>query len=157
MYRASAASENMKSMEISETIRVRVRFSEVDPIRMVWHGNYVKYLEDAREAFGRRWGLGYQLIFISGYFAPVYDMHLRYLMTATVDDELDVTIKWMPEKGAKICFKYDITRVRDGLPVLKAETVQLFTTHAGDLETSEPEFYRKWKEGVLKKLTTDSK
>ena len=27
---------------VSETIRVRVRFSEVDPIRMVWHGNYVK-------------------------------------------------------------------------------------------------------------------
>lgn len=48
--------------EISETIRVRVRFSEIDPIKMVWHGNYVKYMEDAREAFGRRYGLGYQLI-----------------------------------------------------------------------------------------------
>ena len=32
---------------ISETVRVKVRFSEVDPIRMVWHGNYIKYLEDA--------------------------------------------------------------------------------------------------------------
>ena len=53
--------------EISETIRVRVRFSEIDPIQMVWHGNYVKYMEDAREAFGRRHGLGYQLIFDSGY------------------------------------------------------------------------------------------
>ena len=31
---------------ISETVRVKVRFSEVDPIRMVWHGNYIKYLED---------------------------------------------------------------------------------------------------------------
>ena len=30
---------------VSETIRVRVRFSEVDPIRMVWHGNYVKYMQ----------------------------------------------------------------------------------------------------------------
>ena len=74
---------------VSETIRVRVRFSEVDPIRMVWHGNYVKYMEDAREAFGRHWGLSYRLIFDSGYYAPVYDMHLRYFATSTVDDELD--------------------------------------------------------------------
>ena len=44
---------------ISETVRVKVRFSEVDPIRMVWHGNYVKYLEDAREAFGHRYGISY--------------------------------------------------------------------------------------------------
>ena len=44
---------------ISETVRVKVRFSEVDPIRMVWHGNYIKYLEDAREAFGHRYGISY--------------------------------------------------------------------------------------------------
>ena len=92
--------------EISETIRVRVRFSEIDPIKMVWHGNYVKYMEDAREAFGRRYGLGYQLIFDSGYYAPVYDMHLRYMAPATLDDELDVKITWLDEPGAKICFTY---------------------------------------------------
>lgn len=133
---------------VSETIRVRVRFSEVDPIRMVWHGNYVKYMEDAREAFGRRWGLGYQLIFDSGYYAPVYDMHLRYFATSTVDDELDVTITWQPKAGAKICFSYEIRRVRDNVLVLKADSVQLFTTHAGELEPSEPEFYRHWKESL---------
>ena len=44
-------------MELSESIKIRVRFSEVDSIRMVWHGNYVTYLEDAREAFGRKYGL----------------------------------------------------------------------------------------------------
>lgn len=131
--------------KISETIRVRVRFSEVDPIRMVWHGNYVRYMEDAREEFGRRRGLGYGLIFESGYYAPVYDMHLRYMATSSVDDELEVKITWLPEAGAKICFDYEIRRVRDGVPVLKASTVQLFTTHDGVLETSEPEFYRDWK------------
>ena len=133
-------------MEISETIRVRVRFSEVDPIRMVWHGNYVKYMEDAREAFGRRRGLSYQLIFDSGYFAPVYDMHLRYLATSTVDDELDVWIIWRRKPGAKICFDYEIRRVKDNAVVLEASTIQLFTNHKGELETSEPEFYRNWKE-----------
>ena len=40
---------------------IRVRFSEVDSMGVVWHGNYLKYFEDGREAFGRKHGLGYVL------------------------------------------------------------------------------------------------
>ena len=39
---------------------LRVRFSEVDSMRVVWHGEYVRYFEDGREAFGEQYpGLGY--------------------------------------------------------------------------------------------------
>lgn len=38
---------------------LRVRFSEVDSMQIVWHGEYVRYFEDGREAFGREFaGLG---------------------------------------------------------------------------------------------------
>ena len=50
-------------MVLSETVRVQVRFSEVDSIKMVWHGNYITYMEDAREAFGRKYGLEYMYIY----------------------------------------------------------------------------------------------
>ena len=36
-----------------------VRFSEVDMMNIVWHGSYPLYLEDAREAFGEKYGLSY--------------------------------------------------------------------------------------------------
>lgn len=62
-------------MELSETVKVAVRFSEVDPIRVVWHGNYLKYMEDAREAFGRKYGLGYVTIVENGYYCPIFDYH----------------------------------------------------------------------------------
>ena len=39
--------------EISFTSEVRVRFTETDPLGIVWHGNYIQYFEDGREAFGR--------------------------------------------------------------------------------------------------------
>ena len=39
------------------TTRTTVRFSEVDSMQVVWHGNYVKYFEDGREAFGREFDL----------------------------------------------------------------------------------------------------
>lgn len=133
---------------MQEKVRVRVRFSEVDPIQMVWHGNYVKYMEDAREAFGRSYGLSYMHIFESGYFAPVFDMHLRYASSASVDDELEVTISYRPERGAKLCFDYEIRRVSDDKLILTASTIQLFTTREGEFEASEPEFYHRWKKDV---------
>jgi len=41
-------------------IEIPVRFCEIDPLSIVWHGHYLKYFEEAREAFGRKYGLGYQ-------------------------------------------------------------------------------------------------
>ena len=75
-------------------------------------------------------------------------MHLRYMAPATLDDELDVKITWLDKPGAKICFTYEIRKSGSGDMVLKADTIQLFTTHAGLLETSEPGFYRHWKESL---------
>ena len=100
-------------MALSETVRVSVRFSEVDPIRVVWHGNYLKYMEDAREAFGRKYGLSYVTIVENGYYCPIFDYHVRFMHSASYDDVLLVTIKYKPSRGAKICFEYEIRRERD--------------------------------------------
>ena len=133
----------------SETVRVKVRFSEVDPIRMVWHGNYVKYLEDAREAFGHRYGISYLQISENGCYAPVYDIQMRFLRPATVDDTLLVTITWKPAEGAKLCFDYEIRNEKDNALVLRASTVQLFTTLDGEFDPVGPEFFWEWKERMM--------
>ena len=43
-------------MLISE-IEIDIRFSETDAMGVVWHGNYLKFFEDGREAFGKEFGL----------------------------------------------------------------------------------------------------
>ncbi len=40
------------------TTQVRVRFQEVDSLRVVWHGHYLSYCEEGRTAFGREFGFG---------------------------------------------------------------------------------------------------
>lgn len=135
-------------MELSEAIRVQVRFSEVDAIRMVWHGNYVQYMEDAREAFGRKFGLEYMKIFENGFFAPVFDLHIRYQQVATVDDVLLVKITYRPTKGAKLVFDYEITRESDGAQIVKADTTQLFTTREGEFFPINPPFFAEWKQKI---------
>lgn len=132
----------MNSLE--DEIRIRVRFSEVDSLRMVWHGSYVAYLEDAREAFGHRYGLGYMTIFQHGYYAPVYDLRLNYRHTATIDDELIVRTTMLPKPGGKICFNYIILNTRTGEEVLTASSTQLFTTIKGEFDP-EPEWFEAWK------------
>ena len=44
---------------LTASVIIRVRFSETDPLGIVWHGNYIKYFEEGREAFGRKYGLSY--------------------------------------------------------------------------------------------------
>ena len=56
--------------ELTETIAFDIRFSEVDSMNVVWHGSYPLYFEDAREAFGKKYDLGYMKMFRNGYFAP---------------------------------------------------------------------------------------
>ena len=84
---------------LSETYEFKVPFYDLDGIQMVWHGNYVKYMEDARERFGAKFGFEYLHIFNSGYLAPVVDMRLKYRNSARISDTLRMTIAYMPERA----------------------------------------------------------
>ena len=56
---------------LTASVIIRVRFSETDPLGIVWHGNYIKYFEEGREAFGRKYGLSYLDVQREGYATPI--------------------------------------------------------------------------------------
>ena len=81
---------------------LRVRFSEVDSMQIVWHGEYVRYFEDGREAFGREFaGLGYMDIYASGYTAPIVELHLQYRKPLKVNDTAVVETGYIATEAAK--------------------------------------------------------
>ena len=41
-------------MELIDTKEIIVRFSEVDSMRIVWHGNYLKYFFDIAINVGKK-------------------------------------------------------------------------------------------------------
>ena len=43
---------NQQVAALTNRTTFRVRFSEIDSMQIVWHGEYVRYFEDGREAFG---------------------------------------------------------------------------------------------------------
>ena len=131
--------------ELSVTIDFTVPFYDLDARQMVWHGNYVKYMENAREAFGDKYHFEYLHIFNSGYTAPVVDMHIKYRNSARIGDKLAIKITYVPTKAAKMVFRYIVTRPEDTAVIIEAETTQLFVSRSGTFETSNPDFVVEWK------------
>ena len=134
-----------KETTLTHSIDLTVRFSELDPLGMVWHGNYARYLEDAREAWGRHYGLGYMDMYNHGFAAPLYDLQLHYRGRATLNDRLQVSITYCDAAEGRLVFRYQITNAQTGELVLTAESLQLFITLEGVFWPAAPDFYLEWK------------
>ena len=130
---------------LSHTVPIRVRFSEVDSMRVVWHGEYVRYFEDGREAFGERYaGLSYPEIGASGYTLPVVELHVDYKLPLRMAERAVVEIRYIPTEAAKTRFEYTVRRASDGAEVATGSSTQVFVGPSGELELTVPEFFRKW-------------
>ncbi len=140
--RKKAVLENR--LTLVHTNKVRVRFNEVDSMKIVWHGEYVKYFEDGRESFGNHYGIGYLDIYNSGYTAPLVDLHLSYKLPLIYGDTAIVETKYIYTPAAKIHFEYNIYRESDGLLAATGYSIQVFLNSEGVLEWINPEFFLKW-------------
>lgn len=138
------------SKELTDICRVRVKFSETDAMQRVWHGSYVTYFEDGRESFGRRYpGIGYADIQRSGIYAPVYDLHVRYLAPLRVNDVAEIHTRYVPKPGARLDFAYEVYREEGHVLCATGSTTQLFIDPAGQLLLDLPDYYARWKEQFL--------
>ena len=121
-------------------------------MRVVWHGNYVRYFEDGREAFGRQYpGLGYMDFFANGFTAPIVDMQLQYVTPLMVNDEAVIETRYIDVPAAKICFEYIIRRKSDGTLVARGSSVQVFVDSDGNMCLNNPAFFEEWKRQWLTK------
>lgn len=125
---------------------MNIRFSEVDSMDIVWHGAYPLYFEDAREEFGRKYGLGYMTIFNNGYYAPLVELAFKYKKPLTYEMRPIITVRYIPTEAAKLVFEYEISDPDDGTVYATGRSVQVFLDKNRELVWENPEFYQKWKE-----------
>lgn len=64
---------------ISAEIEIVAQFYDLDPMQVVWHGNYAKFLEQARCALLDKIGYSYPQMHESGFLWPIVDMQLKYV------------------------------------------------------------------------------
>ncbi len=128
-----------------DRIKIKVRFSEVDSMQVVWHGEYIRYFEDGREAFGKRYGISYCDIYNNGYTAPIVDLTCQYKSSLAMGDEAVIETRYIPSDAAKILFEYTVFR-SDGITVAATgTTMQVFLNAKKELELVTPDFYLNWK------------
>jgi acyl-CoA thioester hydrolase len=130
---------------LSDSTICQVRFSEVDAIGIVWHGHFLKYLEDGRESFGKKYGLAYNDVFGKGYLTPIVNLNIDYKLRVKYGDEIIVETIFESCDAAKIIFRYTLYRRSDNEVVLTATSTQVFVNHSGELELTAPGFFLEWK------------
>ncbi len=133
----------MKKLTASK--KFEIRFSEVDSMNIVWHGSYPLYFEDAREEFGKQYGLGYMTIFNNGYYAPLVELSFKYKKPLLYEMSPIIIITYIPTESAKIVFDYEIIDDRDKTVLATGHSVQVFMDRDYQLVWDTPEFYKKWK------------
>lgn len=126
---------------------LKVRFSEVDAMHIVWHGEYIRYFEDGRESFGRHYGLEYMDVYNKGYVIPIVDITCQYKQPLTVGDEAIVETRYINTHAAKIVFDYIIRKASDHSIVATGSSIQVFLSReTNELELFSPAFYKEWKQ-----------
>jgi acyl-CoA thioester hydrolase len=133
------------SITLKVSKEVDVRFNEVDSMNIVWHGSYALYFEDAREAFGAKYGLGYLDIFGHGYYAPLVELKFNYKRPLVYGKRARVDITFRNTDAAKIIFDYEIRDTHDETLVATGYSVQVFLDKQYQLVWGNPAFYEEWK------------
>ena len=125
---------------------IEIRFSEVDSMNVVWHGSYALYFEDAREAFGAKYGLEYLTIADNGYFAPLVELTFKYIQPIVYGMKCRVDIFYRPTEAAKIVFDYEIRNVDTDELLSTGHSVQAFMNRQYQLMWYRPDFYEAWQQ-----------
>ena len=133
------------SRELVVEKELEIRFSEVDMMGVVWHGNYPLYLEDAREAFGAEFGLSYALYIKENVFVPIVKMDADYKRPVRFGMRPVIRIEYVPTDAAKVIFDYKLYDRESGDVFLTARTVQVFMDRDYKLMWFSPDFYTQWK------------
>ena len=134
------------SRELVVEKELEIRFSEVDMMGVVWHGNYPLYLEDAREAFGAEFGLSYALYIKENVFVPIVKMDVDYKRPVRFGMRPVIRIEYVPTDAAKVIFDYKLYDRESGDVFLTARTVQVFMDRDYKLMWFSPDFYNQWKQ-----------
>jgi len=109
---------------ITAEIKFPVEFYDVDSMRIVWHGNYIKYFEKARCALLNKIGYGYLEMSASGYAFPVTDVRVKYTRSLLFGDTARVKAI-LDEYENRIKIKYEIYNDKTGVLTTKGESCQM--------------------------------
>lgn len=138
--------KNKQLSHLINTTTFRVRFSEVDTLQIVWHGNYLKYFEDGRDSWGAQYGLDFVQVYEQhGLLAPLVSTELKFKYPLRYGDKGLIETTFVNSNAAKAIFRYRIFDEHKTQLKVEGETIQVFTDINYNLQLYTPTFLEEWK------------
>lgn len=109
---------------ISAQVIIKAQFYDLDPMQIVWHGNYARFLEQARCALLDQIEFGYGEMAKTGYLWPVVDLRIRYARPIRFGQEVKVAAT-LVEYEYRLKIAYRATDLATGEVLTKAQTIQV--------------------------------
>ena len=126
---------NSKGALLTHEVEIEIPFHDCDPMNVVWHGNYPRYLEVARCELLRLFDYDYPQMMESGYAWPIVDMQIKYVASAIFTQKIKVTAH-LKEFENRLKIDYIITDAITNKRITKATTTQV----AVKISTKEMQF-----------------
>jgi acyl-CoA thioester hydrolase len=105
-------------------VELTVPFHDVDMMGVVWHGNYFRYFEIAREALLNQFNYGYRQMKESGYLWPVVDTRVKYRDVLTFEQRFRVRAR-LEEYENRLRIGYEIVDAASGKRTTTGYTIQV--------------------------------
>lgn len=118
---------------------VRVYYHDTDSYGVVWHGSYVRWLEEGRVELCEILGLKLDDLQEQGITFPVVDMHIRYKLSALMNDKLVIETSILELKPMSVTFSHIIKNKETQKVNLTAETTVVAIDKTGKLIKRLPE------------------
>ncbi len=120
-----------------ETV-IKAQFYDLDPMNVVWHGNYARFLEQARCVLLDAIGYNYVEMKESGFAWPIVDMRIKYVRPVLLGQEI-VIAATLIEFQNRLKIDYRIRDRASGVVLTKATTVQVAVSMAsGEMQLESP-------------------
>ncbi|MDR2879827.1 MAG: acyl-CoA thioesterase [Fusobacteriales bacterium] len=111
----------------------RIYYYDTDKMGVVYHSNYLKWMEAARTDFFRD-RLPYSTLEEMGVMLPVKTLNIEYFNPVKYDELIKTKIKLLEFSKIKIKFLYEIYNESFTQLKARAETVNVFTDVDGNLK-----------------------
>ena len=113
----------------AETI---IEFYHLDPLEVVWHGNYINYFELGRRSLLEKIGYCYNEMKDSGFAFPVVEISIKYLKPLMFRDRIRIKAILMEYENC-LRIKYEIYNAETGAIITRGLSTQM----ACDIKTNE--------------------
>jgi acyl-CoA thioester hydrolase len=106
--------------------RLRVRYAETDQMGVVYHANYLVWMEVGRVEYCRACGFRYRDMEAQGVLLAVVEAHCRYVSPALYDEEVIVSTGIEEATARAVRFTYRIVSGEDGRLLAEGFTKHVF-------------------------------